>query len=224
MSKRCVKCGRASEFNHAGSPLFINQAEEILCHYCWADDTLGFAYCHSSRSSKEYRKAKRKLLQSMIKKYGFPREGIFESYILTNPETGRIKELPTKKSNYIWRRPNGDFPIHVTNSLGKGSDDREYVKVAGSHTGIPLDGCTKIKSYDWYLDIYARRIAKMEEETLYQQWLKKRPLQPPHKPINPKKDGTGMARYEAALEKYNRKMQERFPQVKRKPTKTGEKA
>ena len=45
---------------------------------------------------------------------------------------------------YIWKTQNGDRPIIVLESLGK-INGREYVKIQGSLTGIPLDECVKVK-------------------------------------------------------------------------------
>jgi len=64
------------------------------------------------------------------------------------------------------------------------------------------------KRYCWKLARYNYK-KKRYEEAKQEIKAKIRPLMPPHKPINPGKPIKAMARYEAALEKYRRKMVER---------------
>ena len=55
----------------------------------------------------------------------------------------RVKFEPGK---YIWRAKSDDKIVVVTEYLGKGSDGRDYVRIEGSATGIPLDELTKERS------------------------------------------------------------------------------
>lgn len=45
---------------------------------------------------------------------------------------------------YIWRNKDHDQIIEVEGVLGRGPDDRIYLKVRGSVTGIPLDECKEV--------------------------------------------------------------------------------
>lgn len=40
---------------------------------------------------------------------------------------------------YIWRSAEVDYPVTVIENLGKGPDDRVYLKIKESLTAIPLD-------------------------------------------------------------------------------------
>lgn len=64
------------------------------------------------------------------------------------PPTGgnEAKNLHTKKielGHYIWQSKTGDQPVVVVSVLGVGPDERIYVQIEGSQTGIPFDECRK---------------------------------------------------------------------------------
>jgi hypothetical protein len=44
---------------------------------------------------------------------------------------------------YIWKNKDHDQIIEVEGILGRGPDDRVYLKVKGTETGIPLDECVE---------------------------------------------------------------------------------
>jgi len=46
---------------------------------------------------------------------------------------------------YIWRSKDKDYPVVVLSFLGKGPDGREYAKIAGSNTAVPIDELQKIE-------------------------------------------------------------------------------
>jgi hypothetical protein len=47
---------------------------------------------------------------------------------------------------YIWKNKDHDQVIEVGGVLGRGPDNRVYLKVSGSSTGIPLDECLELPS------------------------------------------------------------------------------
>jgi hypothetical protein len=58
-----------------------------------------------------------------------------------------------KPGKYVWRRPDGDFPVTVLKSLGK-MDGREYVQVKESTTGIPFDECLRPDTWCYKYVVY----------------------------------------------------------------------
>lgn len=49
---------------------------------------------------------------------------------------------------YIWRTKDSDYPVTVLEFLGKGSDGRDYAKIAGTTTAVPVDELQKEKSVE----------------------------------------------------------------------------
>lgn len=47
---------------------------------------------------------------------------------------------------YIWRTKDTDYPVTVEEFLGKGPDGREYARIAGTNTAVPVDELQKEKS------------------------------------------------------------------------------
>ncbi len=47
--------------------------------------------------------------------------------------------------DYIWKSKSTDFIVKVIEFLGKGSDDRLYVKIADSTTAVPFDELEKVQ-------------------------------------------------------------------------------
>lgn len=47
---------------------------------------------------------------------------------------------------YIWRTKDADYPVTVVEFLGRGPDGREYAKINGSNTAIPVDELRKEKT------------------------------------------------------------------------------
>lgn len=47
---------------------------------------------------------------------------------------------------YIWRTKDVDYPVTVTQFLGKGPDGREYASIAESTSAVPVDELQKEKS------------------------------------------------------------------------------
>lgn len=66
-----------------------------------------------------------------------------EPEILFKLMESRVKYEPGR---YVWRNKDHDEIVVVTEYLGKGSDGREYARVEGTTTGIPLDELTKERS------------------------------------------------------------------------------
>lgn len=46
---------------------------------------------------------------------------------------------------YIWRAKDVDYPVNVLEFLGKGPDGREYARVEGTTTAVPVDELQKEK-------------------------------------------------------------------------------
>jgi hypothetical protein len=53
----------------------------------------------------------------------------------TYPTQGELE----KPKSAIWKNGDFDQPVQVVGELGKGGDGRDYVKIEGSESGIPLD-------------------------------------------------------------------------------------
>jgi hypothetical protein len=49
---------------------------------------------------------------------------------------------------YIWQNQSGDYLVRTKASLGV-MNDREYIAIHGSDTGIPLDECMSIHWSYW---------------------------------------------------------------------------
>lgn len=44
---------------------------------------------------------------------------------------------------YTWKAKDADYPVTVLEFLGKGPDGREYARVAGSNSAVPVDELQK---------------------------------------------------------------------------------
>jgi hypothetical protein len=53
---------------------------------------------------------------------------------------GTIMEL----GKYIWKAQGADYPVTVIAFLGKGPDGREYAKVEGSESAVPVDELQRV--------------------------------------------------------------------------------
>lgn len=70
-----------------------------------------------------------------------------EKYLLSRGKCCKFgcRHCPYRDNNmltpgsYIWRSKNVDYPVNVLEFLGKGSDGREYAKIEGTTTAVPVD-------------------------------------------------------------------------------------